>query len=145
VPRLVDYDDKSLWYETVRIPDTEPLRNRLATLPSNHVDAIVSDLIAIDRKLFLYQIDYRAMSIDHILIGRNGDIYLTGFAHTRINHPLVDILFDSVLGSVAIESDDTEMARAFAATLAIRRDEVYRLPIRKVRRAVLGSFRWLGW
>ena len=96
MPRLIDYDDKDLWYETEHIAGTEPLSNRLVTLPSNQVDAVVSDLIRIDRQLYRNRIDYRAISIDHILIGENGEAYLTGFARSRINHALEDILFDSV-------------------------------------------------
>ena len=140
MPRLIEYDDKDLWHETEHIADTEPLSHRLVTLPSNQVDVVVSDLIAIDRQLFSHRIDYRAISIDHILIGENGDTYLTGFARTRINHALEDILFDSVMGPLAIASVDSGMTRAFTATLAIRRDEVYRLPIRAGRGAVRKLF-----
>ena len=141
MPRLIDYDDKDLWYETEHIAGTEPLSNRLVTLPSNQVDAVVSDLIRIDRQLYRNRIDYRAISIDHILIGENGEAYLTGFARSRINHALEDILFDSVLGPLAKDSGDSGMANAFAATLAIRRDEVYRLSIRAARSAVHELFR----
>ena len=140
VPRLIEYDDKDLWHETEHIRGTEPLTCRLATLPSNQVDIVVSDLIAIDRQLFRHRIDYRAISIDHILIGENGDAYLTGFADTRVNHALEDILFDSVIGPLATDSVDSGMTRAFKATVAIRRDEVYRLPIRAGRNAVRGLF-----
>ena len=136
VPHLIDYDDKDLWHETELILGAKPLAHRLVTLPSNQVDAVVTDLIAIDRQLYIHRIDYRAVSIDHILIGENGDAYLTGSARTRINHAHEDILFDSVLGSLAKNFGDSGMAHAFAATLAIRRDEVYRLPIRAARSAV---------
>lgn len=139
-PRLIEYDDKGLWHETERIPGAEPLCDRLLTLSSNHIDAVVSDLIAIDRLLYVHQIDHRTTSVDHILIGENGEAYLTGFAHSRINHPLQDILFDSALGSLDLESDATGMTRAFSATLAIRRDEVYRLSIRTARRAIQRVF-----
>ena len=141
VPHLIDYDDKSLWYETERIPDTEPLCHRMATLPSNLVDAVISELLAIDRKLYLHEIDYRAVSIDHILIDENGGVFLTGFAHSRINHPLEDILFDSVFELLDRDAHGREMTRAFLATLAIRREEVYRLFIRTLRRAVHEFFR----
>lgn len=140
VPRLVDLDESALWHETERLEGARAFDVWLMSAPSNGLEAVISQLIAIDKLLYLNRIDYRVNSLQHVLVNKDFETFITGFEYTRLGHRFSDVLFSNLFQHFHLSRKESDVPGVFMSSLIARRDEVHNYFPRKLRKLFIQRF-----
>lgn len=141
VPRLLEYNENELWFETETIAEAITFLDWLKSAPSNSLEPVISQLIAIDKYLYEHHINYLQSSPADVLIDRDFHVYLIDFKHTFLNQRFEDILFERMFHFESAQARTDATARVVLATLATRRNEFHRFLFRKTQNH---TFRYFG-
>ena len=140
VPRLLEYNDIELWFETEPIANAVTFLDWLKSAPSNSFDPVISQLIAIDKYLYEHRINYLQSSPADVLIDRDFHVYIVDFKYTFLNQGFKDILFERMFHSSSIQASIDGTSSVVLATLATRRNEFHRFLLRKTQNHILRYF-----
>lgn len=141
VPRLLARDEAALWLETEHVAGGRTLIDWLEVVPHNSLDPVITQLIRIDKFLYVNRIDYLGCSPKDVLVDDDYRVFIVDFEDTYLDERFEDSLYERMFHPRLRLVADERNRELFLAMLAGRRNEFHRLTRRKIASGLVGRLR----
>lgn len=141
VPPLLAWDEAGLWLETGRVAGGRTLIDWLEAPPHNGLDPVITQLVRIDKFLYVNRIDYLGGSPKDVLVDEDYRVFIVDFEDTFLDERFEDSLYDRMFHARMRRVADARNRELFLVMLAGRRKDFHRLTRRKLASGLRGRLR----
>lgn len=137
VPRLLAEDEGALQIDIERVPAGRTVVQWLESAPHNSFDPVISQIISIDKFLYVNRINYLGASPKDILIDDDYRVFILDFEETYLDERFEEVLCERMFHDRLNLVKNQERCTFFLAALAGRRNEFHDFTRRKVMGAIV--------